>query len=204
MLKLYESMIKPIMCYGSEIWGFKEDKELERIELWFLRSILHLPNSAVGMAVRGELGQLPLYLWWKERILNYWNRLRVGDIPPILRDAACLSLLNAKCGKQSWVKNVMNIFDWAGYSSCFSEISGCDHELRNLLMCSFRDQFLQTWTNSLQRHHSMKGPGGNKLRTYRLFKHVFELEPYLPNVQTTAYGWLSQDYELALIHWQLR
>ena len=55
---------------GSEIWGFKEDKELERIELWFLRSILHLPNSAVGMAVRGELGQLPLYLWWKERILG--------------------------------------------------------------------------------------------------------------------------------------
>ena len=51
MLKLYESMIKPIMCYGSEIWGFKEDKELEKIEFWFL------PNSAVGMVVRGELGQ---------------------------------------------------------------------------------------------------------------------------------------------------
>ena len=66
----YESMIKPIMYYGSEIWGFKEDKELERIELWFLRSILHLPNSAVGMVIRGELGQLPLYLWWKERILE--------------------------------------------------------------------------------------------------------------------------------------
>ena len=32
----------------------------------------------------------------------------------------------------------------------------------------------------------MKGPGGNKLRTYRSFKHVFELEPYLSNVQTTA------------------
>ena len=39
----------------------------------------------------------------------------MGDIHPILHDAACLSLLNAKCGKQSWVKNVMNIFDWAGY-----------------------------------------------------------------------------------------
>ena len=33
-------------------------KELERIDLWFLMSILHLPNSAVGMAVCGELGQL--------------------------------------------------------------------------------------------------------------------------------------------------
>ena len=107
---------------------------------------------------------------------------QASDIPPILHDAACLSLLNAKCGKQSWVKNVVNVFDWAGYSSCFSEISRCDHELTNLLMCSFRDQFLQTWTNSLQRHHSMKGPGGNKLRTHRLFKHVFELESYLSNV----------------------
>ena len=53
-------------------------------------------------------------------------------------------------------------------------------------MCSFRDQFLQTWSNSLQRYHSIKGSGGNKLRTYRLFKHVFELEPYLSNVRSTA------------------
>ena len=99
----------------------------------------------------------------------------MGNILPILRgdgDTVRLSLLNAKCGKQSWVKNVMNVFDWAGYS-CFSEISGCNHKLRNLPMCSFRDQFLQTWTNSLQRHHSMEGSGGNKLRTYRLFKQVF-------------------------------
>ena len=41
-------------------------------------------------------------------------------------------------------------------------------------------------TNSLQRYHSIKGSGGNKLRTYRLFKHVFELEPYLSNVRSTA------------------
>ena len=30
ILQLYESMLKPVMCYGSEVWGFNENKDLER------------------------------------------------------------------------------------------------------------------------------------------------------------------------------
>ena len=53
-------------------------------------------------------------------------------------------------------------------------------------MCSFRAMPIST-IMSLQRNHSMKGPGGyDKLRTYRLFKQVFELEPCLSNVRTTV------------------
>ena len=65
----------------------------------------------------------------------------------------------------------MNVFDWAGYLSCFSEImiSGCDQELTDLLICSFRDQFLQSCSET--SHYD---------------KRVFELEPYLSNVRTTA------------------
>ena len=73
ILQLYESMLKPIMCYGCEIWGFTENTDLEKVELRFLKAILHLPTSAPNMAVRGELGQLPIYMWWKERILKFWT-----------------------------------------------------------------------------------------------------------------------------------
>ena len=66
ILQLYESMLKPIMCYGCEIWGFTENTDLEKVELRFLKAILHLPTSAPNMAVRGELGQLPIHMWWKE------------------------------------------------------------------------------------------------------------------------------------------
>ena len=48
--------------YGCEIWGFKEDRDLEKVEIKFLKSILHLPDSTPTMAVRGELGQLPIFL----------------------------------------------------------------------------------------------------------------------------------------------
>ena len=45
----------------------------------------------------------------------------MSDIPPILRDAARPSLLNAKCGKQSWLKNV---FDWAVIRQVFLKSVG--------------------------------------------------------------------------------
>ena len=31
ILQLYETMLKPIMCYGSEIWGFTGDQNLDYI-----------------------------------------------------------------------------------------------------------------------------------------------------------------------------
>ena len=52
-LKLYESMVAPIMCYSSEIWGFTENMNLERVELGFLKAILNLPLSSPNMAVLG-------------------------------------------------------------------------------------------------------------------------------------------------------
>ena len=87
ILQLYETMLKPIMCYGSAVWGFTGDQHLERVELRFLKQILHLPASAPNMAVYGELGQLPVNLWWKERILKFWNRICSDDAPALLKAA---------------------------------------------------------------------------------------------------------------------
>ena len=66
MLRLYDALITPIMSDGCEIWGVKEDRDLEKVEIKFLKSILHLPDSTPTMAVRGELGQLPIFLLWKK------------------------------------------------------------------------------------------------------------------------------------------
>ena len=79
----------PTLCYGCEIWGL-ENEDIERVELW-IEYILHVPVSTPTMAVRGELGQLPLHLWWKERLLKYWDRLCSEDIP-LLKDAVNLSM----------------------------------------------------------------------------------------------------------------
>ena len=53
-------------------------------------------------------------------------------------------------------------------------------------MCTYRDQFIQIWHASLECEQSLTGQGGNKLRSYRLFKKDFVLEPYLLNITSTA------------------
>ena len=84
-LKLFETMVLPILSYESEIWGFMEDISLEAVELHYLKYILHVPLTETNIAVRGELGQLPIQLIWKERILRYWDRLCSNDIPMLLK-----------------------------------------------------------------------------------------------------------------------
>ena len=187
ILHLYEVMLVPILCYGCEVWGFEEDKEIEKVQMKFLKRILHLPNSCPNVAVRGELGQLPIHLWWKESILKYWNRLCSPDIPILLKEAAHTAIVNAAPGRHNWVSRVMNIFNHAGLSSYFSEIYGCCRNVTNQIMNKYRDQYIQVWLSSLSTNNSRTGEGGNKLRTYRLFKSNFELEAYLCNIQNTAH-----------------
>ena len=98
-------MVKPILCYGCEIWGFKESQELESTELSFLKFILGLPQNATNAAVRGELGQLPLHLYWKERILKYWKRICEGNIPTLLLHAVSVSEVMS----QSWLSSMLDV-----------------------------------------------------------------------------------------------
>ena len=46
-LHLFNSIIKPILCYGCEIWGFTVKEEIERIEVQYLKYILHLPKKSM-------------------------------------------------------------------------------------------------------------------------------------------------------------
>ena len=43
------------------------------------------------------------------------------------------------------------------------------------------DNFVETWYDDLNRIDAKKGPGLNKLRTYRLFKSTYNTECYLTN-----------------------
>ena len=61
----------PMLCYGSEIWGFYEDKEVETTVLQYFKYILGLPGNATNIAVRGEVGQFPIHLCWIENIIKY-------------------------------------------------------------------------------------------------------------------------------------
>ena len=49
----------------------------------------------------------------------------------------------------------------------------------NAIMTRYRDQYVQEWFAQVQRPLSTRGNALNKLRTYKLYKHQFQLEKYL-------------------------
>ena len=74
----FDSMIKPILFYGCEVWGlynsYKEDS-IETFYLAFLKSILHVKTSSTNSYVYGELGIHPLYIERQVRVFKYWAKI---------------------------------------------------------------------------------------------------------------------------------
>jgi hypothetical protein len=44
-LKMFDSMIEPILLYGSEVWGYENLKVIEQIQLKFCKRILKVRNT---------------------------------------------------------------------------------------------------------------------------------------------------------------
>ena len=81
-----------------------------------------------------------------------------------------------------WMSKLREIYNRAGFPSAFSE-NGFEQIEINIVMSRYRDQFVQQWMKQLNYTSSKRGTAGNKLRTYRLFKYVFGLEPYLTTIK---------------------
>lgn len=68
-------MVKPILCYGSEIWGTEYSDIIESTQYTFCRYFLGI-NSTVNNAVAiGKCGRLPLCVFYFSNAIKYWCKL---------------------------------------------------------------------------------------------------------------------------------
>ena len=70
---LFDSMIVPILLYGSEVWDGKLDI-IDKFQLKFCKMLLGLKMSTPSLLIYDELGITPLHLNIQNRILNSWPR----------------------------------------------------------------------------------------------------------------------------------
>jgi hypothetical protein len=75
LLDLLDKIVKPILLYGCEIWGFGKNDIIERVHLKFCKLVLHLKVSTPNFMVYGELGRYPLEIDIKVRMISYWCKL---------------------------------------------------------------------------------------------------------------------------------
>jgi hypothetical protein len=53
-MMMFESRIESILMYGAEIWGWKEQEEVEKVQEKYLRGVLGVDRETPGYIVRKE------------------------------------------------------------------------------------------------------------------------------------------------------
>ena len=71
-VKLFDTLVLPILTYGCEIWGSRKFDCLEKVLLKFCKDLLGVPLSATTAAVLGELGHFPIWMTTQLHVINYW------------------------------------------------------------------------------------------------------------------------------------
>ena len=77
-LKLFDSLIRPILLYGCEIWGpyiAQPGNIICKFVNKFYRILLGVPNSASTVGIHMELGRYPIAASVYSTMLKYWSRL---------------------------------------------------------------------------------------------------------------------------------
>ena len=74
-LKLFDSLITPILVYYCEVWGFKNKQGIEQMHLQYCKRILNLRSSTPNFMVYGEIGRFPVEIIIKLRMATFWNKM---------------------------------------------------------------------------------------------------------------------------------
>ena len=74
MCHLFDCLVRPVAKYGSEIWGFTQAEEIEKVHRHFCKFSLGIPKTTSNLACYGELGRTPLVVKRKVTMVKYWLR----------------------------------------------------------------------------------------------------------------------------------
>lgn len=170
-IKLFDSMVAPILNYGSELWGFHTAPEIERVHTKFLKQVLGVKTQTTNNAVYGELGRFPMQILRKIRIVKYWYKIMKSPDSLLHKtlhseiDINGFTLIN-----DSWATKVKTLLNTLGFGFLWNNSLVTNLQIEKVIE-RIIDQYVQSWNSDLSI--------SPKLSTYASFKTFFESEKYL-------------------------
>ena len=76
IFRLFDSMVKPILCCRSEFWGTEYSDVIESVNFSFCKYFLGINNSVNNAVAIGECGCLPIRVTYFINCIKYWCKLQ--------------------------------------------------------------------------------------------------------------------------------
>jgi len=170
-LHLFDSLVQPILLYGSDVWGVREKCYgfIEKVHLQFLRMMLGVKMGTCKTMLYGDCGRMPVSKYATVNALKYWKRLCSLSDDLIVKQVYN-SLLNLhNIGFHTWVTDINRLLNEYTLSHLWQE-EIVNVNIKQHILQSYKDEWKDTMSSDTLYPI---------MRTYRMIKTVFGLEPYL-------------------------
>ena len=190
-IRFFDVLVKPIICYGSEVWGALnnlhnsksldqfwnrvEKLHVENFQTKFCKNILGVHPKASNAAVMGEVGRFPMFMYIIKTMLRYYKHIEdVKEAHPLLAVAANAD--KQLVGTNSWHGCLQKILMLFGVTL---NTTVPINTLIQRIIPIFKKRYIEHWKKSLGNQNENSG----KLYLYRKIKTNFQMEPYLEQVK---------------------
>jgi hypothetical protein len=172
-------MVSSIVEYGASIWGTRNYSCINAIQNRAYRLYLGVGKYTPNNAVSGDMGRQPIFHKQWKAVINLWCRLNNMSSDRLSRKvfvwADCISISH-KCVA---IFNIKKTFCELNVGHFGDIVDSLDTRfVVNTVLNKMFFVHVSKWRDSLNDDISRSGRGGNKLRTYKLFKDRFETENY--------------------------
>ena len=115
-LQMFDTMVLPILLYGSEVTGFENHSMLERLCLQFYKIILNVNKTTPNLILYGELGRHPVSIDIKTRMIGFWQRIVNGKPDKISSKlySILLAMHNRDLFHSKWLMYIKDILNDSG------------------------------------------------------------------------------------------
>lgn len=171
LCELFDAFVGSILCYSSELWGFKKYQQIENLHIKFCKRILNVRTSTSNAGVYGELGRYPIYILHFVKIIKYWFKL-INTDNIILQKVYTLAVEDCNKGAKNWVYNLKNLLFTNGYGYVWENPQSISPRYFAIIFKkTLTDCFVQEWKAKIN--------ASNVLLLYKNCKVNFVYENYL-------------------------
>lgn len=184
--KLFDSLIKPVILYGNEVWGpellqYKtafDKNQIEQFHLKFCKIVLGVPWYSPNISSRAEIGRFPLSIDIQSSIYSYYLRLKHNTHNELLKHAFQYSISHSTNFNKITSKLAPNTSNQAVFNKDQQK------SYRRKMVTKLRNEYKINWTNNLKQ--ATNDPENYKI-TGKTTKEKYEFEQYLSSVKHTGY-----------------
>ena len=187
-LQLFDSMVAPILLYGSEVSGFEKSDLLESLYLQFYKIILKAKKSTPNVILYGELGRYPIDLIVKSRMIGFWQRIVNSKSDKISNKLYSILLSMHKRGlfHSKWLMTVKNTLYDNGFEHIWDSHSNIPLNISKKIKLKLIEKYKESWKEIIYVTP--------KCLNYRIFKHELQIEKY--------FSILPSDLAIAFCHFR--